>query len=62
MALSKAMLHLLRWNLLAAAVPRLCMIAFPFAQQFYIKAAISYVGETVPRDKNTKYELIDATL
>ncbi|KAE8152270.1 putative multidrug resistance protein [Aspergillus avenaceus] len=61
MALPKAVLYFLRWNLLAAAIPRLGMIGFGFAQPFLITAAIHHVEKTGFRDKNVEYGLIGAT-
>ncbi|KAE8421986.1 hypothetical protein BDV36DRAFT_291799 [Aspergillus pseudocaelatus] len=61
MALPKAVLFILRWNLFSVAVPRLCMIGFNFAQPFLITAAINYMDESEPHNKNVKYGLIGAT-
>ncbi|KAE8381911.1 putative multidrug resistance protein [Aspergillus bertholletiae] len=62
MALPKAVLFVLRWNLFAAIVPRLCMIGFNFGQPFLITAAINYVDELGPHNKNIKHGLIGATI
>ncbi|KAE8369715.1 hypothetical protein BDV27DRAFT_152796 [Aspergillus caelatus] len=61
MALPKAVLFILRWNLFSVAVPRLCMIGFNFAQPFLITTAINYMDESEPHNKNVKYGLIGAT-
>lgn len=61
-SLPKAALACLKWDLLAAALPRLLMAAFRFAQPFLITSAITYVEQpdsTIKR--NHAYGLIGAT-
>ncbi|MCJ1309562.1 hypothetical protein MMC25_003222 [Agyrium rufum] len=58
-----AILDCLKWPLLSALFPRLCLIGFSYAQPFLITTSIGYVSK-VPEDqnKNDGYGIIVATL
>ncbi|KAG4423435.1 hypothetical protein IFR04_003402 [Cadophora malorum] len=58
-ALPVAVAWCFRWNLLAAAFPRLCMIGFNFAQPFLITSAIENLKKPKAR-KSDGYGLIGA--
>jgi ATP-binding cassette, subfamily C (CFTR/MRP), member 1 len=61
-ALLWACARCLRWPLLAAVPPRICLIAFNYAQPFLITRLISFVSEpTTPQTHNHGLGLIAAT-
>ncbi|KAL1301831.1 hypothetical protein AAFC00_006016 [Neodothiora populina] len=60
-ALPIGVMGCLRRNLLAAVVPRLCMIGFRFCQPFLITSAIDYMGKSADnRIESHAYGLIGA--
>lgn len=52
---------MLKWTLLAAAIPRLCLTAFVFCQPFLIERAISLTNEPITGEStNSGYGMIGA--
>jgi ATP-binding cassette, subfamily C (CFTR/MRP), member 1 len=54
----------MKWPLLSAIFPRICLIGFKFAQPFLINRVIDYVGnkpDLEGSEKNTGYGLITST-
>ncbi|CZR69716.1 related to multidrug resistance protein [Phialocephala subalpina] len=60
--LMKSSFTALRWQFLAPALPRLCLIGFDYAQPFLINRMVKFVGEpSSPETTNVGYGLIGAT-
>lgn len=61
LALVRSLICDLRWTIVAAAVPRLCLIGFKFAQPFFIDKLIQFVSSEGHSElSGAKYGLLGA--